>query len=107
MSLDVSLMVTKPTEIYSANITHNLNKMANEAGIYNHLWRPDELGINEAGELIEPLRSGLELLKSSPERFKAYDAPNGWGRYEHLVQFVADYLAACEKTPGATVLVSR
>ena len=107
MSLDVSLMLTKPTEVYSANITHNLTKMAEAAGIYMHLWRPDELGIKEAGELIEPLRAGLELLKSDSERFRAYDAPNGWGRYEHFVPFVAKYLAACEETPGAAVWVSR
>jgi len=30
-------------EIYSANITHNLGKMANKAGIYEALWRPGEL----------------------------------------------------------------
>ena len=28
MSLDVDLMVTRPTSVYSGNITHNLGKMA-------------------------------------------------------------------------------
>jgi hypothetical protein len=28
--------------VYSANITHNLGKMAEEAMLYNCLWRPDE-----------------------------------------------------------------
>ena len=27
-------------EVFSANITNNLNKMANAAGIYDALWRP-------------------------------------------------------------------
>lgn len=31
------------SEVYEANITHNLNKMAQEAGIYTALWRPSEL----------------------------------------------------------------
>ena len=33
MSLDVYLEVMKPTEVFSANITHNLNKMAEAAGV--------------------------------------------------------------------------
>jgi hypothetical protein len=107
MSLDVSLLVTKPTEVYSANITHNLGRMADEAGIYKHLWRPEELGLTKASELIEPLRAGLALLKSEPERFQKHNAPNGWGKYEHFVPFVENYLAACEETPGATIWVSR
>ncbi len=107
MSLDVSLTVMKPTEVYSSNITHNLGLMAKEAGIYEHLWRPDELNLMEAWELIEPLRAGLALLKSDRDRFEKLNAPNGWGKYEHFVPFVEEYLAACEATPGATINVSR
>lgn len=33
MSLDVTLTKTKPTEVFWANITHNLNKVAEKAGI--------------------------------------------------------------------------
>src|SRR6266496_3980933 len=46
-------------ELYWRNITHNLNTMADAAGIYKHLWRPEELGITKAGELIAPLAAGL------------------------------------------------
>jgi hypothetical protein len=35
MSLDVYLIAARPTNVYSANITHNLNKMAEAAGIYD------------------------------------------------------------------------
>ena len=84
MSLDVTLTATKPTEVYWANITHNLNDMAEEAGIYKHLWRPDEVGIKVACELILPLERGLALMKLDPERFKAFDAENGWGVYNRL-----------------------
>jgi len=50
MSLDVDLMVTLPTSVYSANITHNLGAMAKEVDVgegrtlYDILWRPDEYG---------------------------------------------------------------
>lgn len=94
-------------EFYSANITHNLGGMAAEAGIYDALWRPDEIGITKAAQLIEPLRAGVALLKSDPPRFEKHNAANGWGLYEHFVPFVEAYLHACEENPDAFVSVSR
>lgn len=103
----VAILDSDDDGVYSANITHNLNTMAGEAGIYKHLWRPDEIGITKAAELIEPLRAGLALLKSDPARFKKFNPENGWGNYEGLVAFVEKYLAACEEYPAADVSVSR
>lgn len=94
-------------EVFSYNITHNLGAMARAAGIYQHLWRPDELGITKAEDLIIPLRDGLELLKSDPDHFKVHDAPNGWGVYADLVKFVSAYLKACATYPEAKIGVWR
>lgn len=118
MSLDVYLHETiqcphcgksagHGSQVYSANITHNLNRMAAEAGVYKALWRPDEHGMTHARDLIEPLRRGLADLRARPEHFRQFNAKNWWGLYEHFVPFVADYLAACEESPDATVRVSR
>lgn len=93
--------------VYSDNITHNLNTMADAAGIYEHLWRPDEIEITKAKELIEPLREGLHKLKLEPEKYKAFNPENGWGSYEGLVKFVEDYLNACYQYPEATVTADR
>lgn len=89
--------------VYWANITHNLGKMANEAGIYKHLWRPEEINISKAGQLIEPLQVGLELLRSDPERFRKLNPSNGWGTYEGLVEFVEKYLKACQEYPDTDI----
>lgn len=107
MSLDVSLTETSPHEVYSANITHNLGPMAKAAGIYECLWRPEEIGITRAGQLIEPLTKGLASLKTSPEIFEQYNAANGWGLYKHFVPFVEKYLAACIEHPEAEVRADR
>lgn len=107
MSLSVYLEVVQPVAVYDANITHNLGKMAKEAGIYQHLWRPEELGITKASELIEPLRAGLALLESDPRRFETFNPENDWGSYEGLCRFVGSYLSACEDNPDAAVRVSR
>jgi len=93
--------------VFSANITHNLNTMAGEAGIYEELWRPDEIGISKAKQLIEPLTNGLQELKDDPAKFIPFEPENGWGTYGTLVGFVEEYLEACIKYPDATVEVSR
>lgn len=94
-------------DVYDANITHNLGAMAHEAGIYMHLWRPEEIGITHAAQLIEPLAAGLALLQSEPTRFRKLNPENGWGNYDGLVSFVARYLDACRDYPDAEVLASR
>lgn len=93
--------------VYSANITHNLGRMASEAGIYRALWRPDEDGLVKAAQLIDRLREGLRWLRTRPEYFQQFNPENGWGDYDGLVRFTELYLAACEKYPDADVQVSR
>ena len=93
--------------LFDRNITHNLGGMANAAGIYKALWRPEEIGATKARDIVEILRAGLDLLRSDPPRFEAFNAPNGWGLYIHFVPFVEAVLAACEEHPDATIRVSR
>ncbi len=107
MSLDVHLEAERVVDVYSSNITHNLNKMADAAGIYKALWYPGEIGITKAEQLIAPLTDGLAALKADPEKFEQFNAPNGWGLYKHFVPFVEEYLAACIENPSATIRVSR
>lgn len=109
MSLDVYLEEVRPSEVYWANITHNLAGMAKAAGIYKHLWSPEEVEppVTKAVQLIEPLKAGLAWLKANPDEAKKHDAKNGWGLYEHFVPFVEKYLTACIESPDADVRVSR
>lgn len=93
--------------VFERNITHNLNVMAREAGVYLAMWRPEELSATKAKDLIEPLSKGLELLLSYPERFKLLNPSNGWGDYDGLVSFVSKYMYACKEYPEATIEVSR
>lgn len=93
--------------VYSANITHNLGKMAAEAGVYEALWRPEEINATHASDLLAALRRGLDNLIENPDHFKAFNPSNGWGDYNGLVSFVTRYLEACEMYPDAEVSVSR
>lgn len=123
MSLDVTLNSPTETEIlcyhcgethkereslYTANITHNLTEMANKAGIYKALWRPEEIEENlKAKDIIGLLEKGLLELKSNPDYFKQFNSPNKWGMYEHFVPFVEDYLNSCKEFPESIISVSR
>lgn len=122
MSLDVYLKRKEPIEkecihcgstykeyeeVFEANITHNLGTMADKSGIYQYLWRPDELNITEAKELIEPLTKGLKDMKERPEYYKQFEASNGWGLYKHFVPWIEKYLEACIEYPDAIINVSR
>ena len=138
MSLDITLKTKKHVsedncktweefyeEVYRCNITHNLGKMASEAGLYEALWRPYRLKedyieadfheeleyesktVTLAQELIPYLEKGLEDLEMRPEHFEKFDSPNGWGTYINFVPFVSDYLDACKEYPKAIVFCCR
>ena len=114
MSLDVYLMVTKPVEVYEANITHNLNKMAMEVKLsngmtlYQVLWRPDEQeGLKFAKDISELLDEGWNILLSDPNHFRQFNPENGWGSYEGLCDFVYQYRNAWWDNPDAELGVSR
>ena len=120
MSLDVDLVREKWVSydkgeshiksyetVYTDNITHNLGKMAGEAGIYEALWRPEEINKEKAKDIIELLQVGLSDLKMRPKHYKQFNSPNGWGMYEHFVPFVENYLNACKEYPECVIDVDR
>ncbi len=106
MSLDFSLIENKTVEIFEANITHNLGKMAVEADIYDCLWRPRENGFKKAGDIIAPLAEGLIRLKANPGYYKEFDSKNGWGLYINFVPWVENVLRACVANPESLIEVS-
>ena len=111
MSLDFYLEVPSGagddfSEVFSANITHNLGKMAGRCGLYNVLWHPEWERFEKAGEIVERLMDGLALLKANEAFFRRFDSPNGWGKYEHFISFVEEVAKACHENRGATIRVS-
>ena len=90
--------------VFERNITHNLNKMADAADLYEALWRPEA---TKAIQLVPLLLSGLNNLVINPQKYKALNPPNNWGDYYDLVEFVTHYLIACVENPDAEISVSR
>lgn len=93
---------------WSWNITHNLNQMAKAAGVYEVLWRPEEVWEDpRAREAIGILDAGLKQLREDPDAFRKFNPENGWGKYEDLVEFVEETLEACKRWPHAVLQASR
>lgn len=107
MSLNIELTEFKEATIFESNITHNLAEMADAVGIYKHLWRPEEIGITHAKELIQPITDALTELKSNPELYRQYGDPKGWGTLDQFVPWLEEVLEACQKNPKAKVKTSR
>ena len=107
MSLTLYFMETKPVEVHSQNITHNLGAMAEEAGLYYPLWRPEEIGITKASELIPYLESGIRAMEKDPEKFKIHNAKNGWGSYDRFLPWLKKLLTACYEHPDSSVEACR
>jgi len=103
------IALTEPLslEVFSANITHNLSAMAAEAGIYRHLWRPEEVPITKAHDLIEPLKAAIMAMEAEPGRFDRLNASNGWGTREQFLPWLETLLKACLEYPESEVRSSR
>ena len=107
MGLDISFTQVQEVELTSHNITHNLAQMAEECGLYYPLWRPEEIFITKASELLPLVEEGLAKLKADPEKYKEYNAPNGWGTYDNFVRFVEEVLQSCKEHPEAVISACR
>lgn len=98
--------IWKDSIILATWMIEELEEMARAAELYDVIWKPDSLGINKAGQLIEPLRRGLKILQDNPRKFKKMDKPIGWAKYAQFVEWVKDYLEAAETDLDADIEVT-
>lgn len=103
MGLSVSLMETWPVEVYWKHISHNYRELAIKARVYHALWRPGEVGVSKAYELVGMLERGLARLRTHKEKA----SEQSLGSYDVLIDFVEAYLQACRENPDADISVSR
>lgn len=93
----------------SFNITHNLAPMAEEAGLYAPLWRPEEHYAEPvlASDVYPAIVAGFNNLVIDPEKYRQLNPGNGWGDYNGLIDFTAEVLAALRQYPLAVVEACR
>lgn len=84
--------------VFDENVGSSVVDLAEKMGLAECIWRPDEQGINNAGQLVEPLATGLAELDGRPQ----YST-----RHMKLAEVLSCYLQACREHPDATVTVWR
>ncbi len=103
MSLDFSVQVVQPTEVFSKNITHNVAAMWRMAGVYDALYNSE----GEPCRKIEAiLRVGINDMLNRPNEYKALNPSNGWGNYEGALAYLQAVYLACKENPEGIIRVS-
>lgn len=92
---------------YTSNMTHNVGDMLDGCDLYEPIWYPERNGIKTASQLIPKLRDGIAKMEDDPNKFKVFDAPNGWGTYEQVLPWLREVLRAALMYPKADVYSSR
>jgi len=104
MNLDFGLYYDEDDNVFAANITHNLGRMAKECGVYLALWRPEELLATHARHITDILEAGLARLEDGGAlSYVEFSPKNGWGDYGSFVDFVRKVLDACKNNPNAKI----
>lgn len=98
--------------VFEYNLTHNLCEMAKQVSIgdhtlYQYLWRPDEIGVVLAKQMIDPLTLAVDVLRRDRSKLEGFNPPNGWGNFEHLLEGVELYLSASINNPETVIEASR
>lgn len=108
MSLDIYFYKKEEEDcVYSTNITHNCGDMADAAGLYYPLWRPESLNIDNTDQLLNYLTDGIGMyLKNRPE-IEKLEAKNGWGTYEQFYNFLSELMLACSEYKDCLIRISR
>jgi len=107
MSLDIILHDPEQGHVLDLNITHNLTTMAKACGLYQPLWRPEEIGASDAHHLIPDLEKGILHALRDVEYLETLEPDNGWGTYDNLLTAAVELLKAAHKHPNATITISR
>ena len=82
--------------------TYNLSKLiAMSTG-----WKISQREFNGTTEEIgKMLETGIQNLQNEPEKFRQYEAPNGWGTIEDALIFFNKLLVDCKEFPYGRIYV--
>lgn len=118
MSYDIWLELEGMRDDDPGNITYNVDPMfalaidgdpetavQNGADVVLHHKDPAlKRFVGEtASECLPALRRAVEAMEAAPADYEALNPPNGWGDYEGALEYLRRFVAACERSPSATV----
>lgn len=112
MSLDIDLRFEvdfggpngpETLTVWESNITSNLIAMFEALEVRDLLWfKTGEI----AGDSWKDLDKAVRMLEAYPNRYREYNAPNGWGTVEDALRFLTEARDAFKHYPKATIYSS-
>lgn len=83
------------------NITHDLGEIASHVPIgdttlYYVCWRPEEIGVETAGEILPLLVKGIQYMVEHRKELLKYEFSKSRGAYNDFMKFLLNYKQACE-----------
>lgn len=93
--------------VFEGEVSADLVPIAKKAGIYQHVWHPDELKISRAKELISPIENAIKDMDADMPAFEALNGDDEFGTAKNLKEFLGIYLDACNTYPKAHVRVMK
>lgn len=97
MRTTVFLVDASGTRLFDATISKEFEAVAEEAGIAEHLYEPDVIGMKTAEQLSDSLaNAGMKLLDQDPTPHR-----------QHFAGWLGKYLKACTEFPAARIEVTR
>ena len=91
----------RPCDVAYWDPTYNYAAMFTAA--FGHSIR--DFSGKRASAMGAGLRSAIVAMQADPTKFKAFDAPNGWGTYDDLIPLLETMRDTCEAYPNAMVSV--
>lgn len=84
------------------NITYNLADMFDAAcGVRPSLWH-----LQPTSYVLALVKHGIDELEKNPQKYKKYEAPNGWGTIEGALNFLKMVRIDCERYIKGRIYVS-
>lgn len=112
MSLDIYIGLPVDTgssekqwfEAGSFNITHNVSRMWDKAGVYECLYNWHG---RKAEELIEPLSNAIQDMLIKPREYETLNPKNGWGDFIGAKEFLRKVVDCCSEHPKCIIHISK
>lgn len=110
MSIDIDLVIDTGNNYTTVevvgNMTHNVQPMWRKAlqitsGVDMNLCDFNEWGAEKALPLLE---KALEHMKQNRDEYVPLNPSNGWGSYESAVEYLSDFVTACQDHPACMII---
>lgn len=90
--------------VFDRNVTHNLVRMWDKAGVYEALYLSDG---KRCGDYLPVLEKGLDNIQRRFSEYEELNPPNGWGSAQGALEFLTGVVIAVRENPDGMFRVSR